>query len=100
MAISRYIATPILGLGSQRGTSTACTALRAAVKSGAISYKESYVKGSERLDTIAADVYGDGRYWWVIAAASDIGWALQVPPGTSIKIPELATTLSIIGSTP
>ena len=42
MAISRYIAAPILGLGSQRGTSTACAALREAVKSGAISYKESY----------------------------------------------------------
>jgi hypothetical protein len=25
--------------------------------------------------------------WWVIAAASGIGWGMQVPPGVILKIP-------------
>lgn len=57
------------------------------------------LKGAERLDTIAGDVYGDGRYWWVIAAASNIGWGLQVPAGTLLTVPDLAQVLAIVGST-
>jgi len=41
----------------------------------------------ERLDTIAGRVYGNARLWWIIAAASGIGWPLQVPPGTQLLIP-------------
>jgi hypothetical protein len=41
----------------------------------------------ERFDIIAGEVYGDGRLWWIIAAASGIGWFLQVPPGTRINVP-------------
>ena len=36
---------------------------------------------------MAANVYGDSSLWWIIAAASNIGWGLQVPPGTVLKIP-------------
>lgn len=96
MAISRYASAPRIAGATQIGTSDAISAIRNAMSSGAISYKQSYVKGSERLDTIAGDVYGDGRYWWVIAAASDIGWMLQCPPGTVIKIPDLASALDIV----
>lgn len=99
MATSRYIAAPILGLGAQRGTSSAAAAVRAAVNSGGIMSSKTMLKGSERLDTIAGDVYGDGRYWWVIAAASNIGWCLQVPPGTLLTIPDLSQVLAIVGST-
>jgi len=45
----------------------------------------------DRLDTLAAQAYGSGIYWWIIAAASGIGWAPQVPPGTLLIIP---TTLA------
>ncbi len=99
MATSRYVAAPIIGLGSQRGTSLAVAAVRAAVSSGGIMSTQTTLKGSERLDTIAGDVYGDGRYWWVIAAASNIGWAMQVPAGTLLTVPDLAQVLSIVGST-
>ena len=42
---------------------------------------------TDRLDTLAGSVYGDGRLWWVIAAASGIGWWTQVPSGTLVLIP-------------
>ena len=45
------------------------------------------MKEGERLDTLANRFLGDGRLWWAIAACSQIGWGLQVPPGTIIKIP-------------
>jgi nucleoid-associated protein YgaU len=56
---------------------------------GTLSYSQTITTGAQRLDTIAGREYGDGRYWWIIAAASNIGWGLQVPPGTIIKIPQL-----------
>jgi len=45
------------------------------------------VTKADRLDIIAGREYGNGRYWWVIAAASGIGWGMQVPPGTNLRIP-------------
>jgi len=96
MAISRYLTSPVLAIGYQRGTSRAASAIRAAIRSGTLPHKISVLKGSERLDTIAGDIYGDGRYWWVLAAASDIGWPLQCPAGTVLKIPDLTITLDII----
>lgn len=98
MAISRYATAPVIGLGLQRGTSESVSAVRAAVTSGAVMSTQTTLRGSERLDTIAGDVYGDGRYWWIIAAASNIGWSLQVPPGTLLTIPDLAQVLAIVGS--
>jgi hypothetical protein len=89
MAFSRYSRTPILKLGEQFGTSVTQTMIREAIKNGTIKTREIVLRGAERLDTIAGATYGDGRYWWILAAASDIGWALQVPPGTIIRIPDL-----------
>ena len=45
------------------------------------------IEEGERLDHVAGNAYGNSSYWWVIAAASNIGWGLQVPPGTLLKIP-------------
>jgi len=45
--------------------------------------------GFDRLDALAGVLYGEGRYWWVLAAASNVGWSLQVPPGTIITVPDL-----------
>ena len=41
----------------------------------------------KRLDHYANEYYGDARNWWVIAAASGIGWWLQIPAGTYLVIP-------------
>lgn len=71
------------------GLSTATSArnIRVAMTRGDLSYKEHVLKEGERLDIIAHQEYGDGRMWWVIAAASNIGWWPQLPPGTLLKIP-------------
>lgn len=95
MAVSRYIRAAKLAAGAQLGTSSAVAAIRAAVSSGAIRCKTTTLRGAERLDTVAGDVYGDGRYWWVLAAASEIGWPLQCPAGTAVKIPDLAAALDV-----
>ncbi|MBK23564.1 MAG: hypothetical protein CME70_06115 [Halobacteriovorax sp.] len=58
-----------------------------AVETGQIKSRRFVLKESDRLDIIAGRVYGNARLWWVIAAASGIGWSMQVPPGTSLRIP-------------
>lgn len=97
MAFSRYSRTPILNFGAQYGTGRAREAIQAAVASGQISTRTMIVRGYERLDTIAGVAYGDGRYYWVLAAASNIGWGMQVPPGTIIKIPDLSQVAALCG---
>ena len=97
MAIKRYARSPILG-GSQYGTSLAINAIKAAVAAGQLSVRIQTMQGEERLDVIAGRIYGDSQNWWIIAAASGIGWALQVPPGTRLVIPiDLAQVADIIG---
>ena len=62
-----------------------------AVNNGIIPYTTMILEQSQRLDHIAGSVYGDSQLWWIIAAASGIGWGLQCPPGTVIKIPNNPT---------
>jgi hypothetical protein len=58
-----------------------------AVQSNSISFRNVVTTSSKRLDHYSIEEYGDSRYWWVIAAASGIGWWLQVPSNTLITIP-------------
>jgi len=95
--IRRYNRTKILGFGSFYGTSGAILAIRNKIATGEISFIVDVVRGFERLDTIAGREYGDGTLWWVIAAASGIGWGLQVPPGTVIKIPKIEDVARFTG---
>jgi hypothetical protein len=53
-----------------------------------ISFSTHVLEEGERLDYLAGINYGDSGLWWVIAAASGIGYALQVPPGTLLRIPD------------
>jgi len=69
------------------GTSASINIVRKLVDNGIVKVKELGLRDSERLDHIAFRYYGDGRLWWIIAAASGIGWGLQCPPGTFIRIP-------------
>jgi len=98
MAFSRYARTPILGFGTQYGTGKAREAIQRAISDGRLSIvKTIVVQGRERLDTLAGAAYGDGRYWWVLAAASNVGWGLQVPPGTIVRIVDLAAVAALVG---
>ena len=90
MALSRYKNVPRLGFNSKIGTSRAMVALRLAVVTNAIPIETVVtLTGNQRLDHLAAIYYNDARLWWVLAAASDIGWGLQVPPGTVITVPDI-----------
>ena len=95
MAFSRYTRTSRISAGQQYGTPTNIQALRDAVAAGTISVRVTVLQEGQRLDTIAGRQYGDARYWWVIAACSDVGFAPQVPPGTRLIVP---TRLSEIRS--
>jgi len=87
MSVSRYGRTQIVKGGTQYGTSKGSTAIYYAVKRGQISYYRRVSKEGERLDTIAGEVWGNASLWWIIAAASGIGWGTQVPPGVVLRIP-------------
>jgi hypothetical protein len=97
MAISRYRRVSILDVGRQYGTGRAHEVIRAAIKSGALSFQTLTLREAQRLDHLAGIYYGNGRYAWIIAAASDIGWMLQVPPGTFIRVPDLEQVLRLVG---
>ena len=58
-----------------------------AVKNNEITFKTQTTTSGDRLDHIAFKEYKDGQYWWIIAAASGIGWWLQVPEGIVLNIP-------------
>ena len=99
MAIfSRYRSTQKLAFGRQYGTTRAIAAVRNAINAGLIEIVETItISENQRLDQLAAVYYKDSRFWWVLAAASDIGWGLQVPPGTIINIPNINQVSIIVG---
>jgi hypothetical protein len=86
-ATGRYVFLPRIRGGKQTATSYASTKIQAGIHNGTIDYSVHVIEGQQRLDTLAANAYGDSSLWWVLAAASGIGWGLQVPPGTIIKVP-------------
>jgi len=87
MGISRYAFSRKILKGRYFGTSTVSTRIRNAVESGLVTCNHGILAQGQRLDQLSGAVYGDSSFWWVIAAASGIGWGLQVPPGTRLKIP-------------
>ena len=97
MAISRYSFTTKLENGKFYGTWSGGNKIYFAVQNGAIQYKTITLKEGIRLDHFAGSIYGDGSLWWIIAAASGIGWGLQVPPGTLLKIPTNLGVAMVVG---
>jgi hypothetical protein len=89
MTLRRYARTPTYGLGFRYGTSFSAPVIRENIKNGNIRFDEIVLQESERLDILAGKYYGDGTLGWVIAAASNIGWMPQCPPGTLIRIPNI-----------
>ena len=97
MTLRRYSRSPVIRGGKSFGTSRAAYLIYRGVETGAIRSKIITTSESQRLDVLAGDEYGDGRLWWVLAAASGVGWALQVPPGTAIRVPEISQVAQLVG---
>ena len=98
MSTSRYNRSSRLRGGNVLSSSEASTRLRKAAESGALSTFIHVAKESERLDVLAGRFLGTSQYWWAIAACSGIGWALQVPPGTRLRIPkDVAKLIEMVG---
>jgi hypothetical protein len=86
MSLGRY--TFSKRIDNNKGYSAADTyRIYKACDNGQIAYTTMVLEQSQRLDHLAGIVYENSTLWWVIAAASGIGWGLQVPPGTVIRIP-------------
>ena len=80
------------------GTYNANYIIYQAVKRNAVDVITHVTSDRERLDILAGKYYGDGTLWWVIAAASGIGWGLQVPPDTYLIIPtDLSQISALVG---
>jgi|GEM_PF-2561371 hypothetical protein len=84
---TRYKRASKIRSGRSYGTYVAGYIIYRAIQTRAIDFKTEVTKESQRLDIIAGNYYQDGSLWWIIAAASGIGWGLQVPPGQQLFIP-------------
>ena len=97
MAFSRYSRDTRISLGTQLGTANSILLLKNAIRDGLVPIVNQVIAtGDDRLDTLAGNYYGDSRYWWILAAASGIGWGLQVPAGTVINVIKLDDALAIV----
>ena len=93
----RYSYTPQFQFGTSLGTSETVYSIRLAIKNGSLSYTVITLVGSTRLDHLAGFYYQDPTLWWAIAAASNIGWGMQLPAGTHIRIPDQGSLASLLG---
>ena len=98
MAFSRYARDDIGFTGRGLTVAQATNTLRSALRNGYIfPVKTLVITQADRLDTLSGELYGDARYWWVLAAASNIGWGLQVPPGIVISVLDLVSVERLVG---
>jgi len=93
MSLGRYTYANLIDGGQGKSNPRISSKIYLAVMRGAIPFQSRKVELGERLDIISAETYGSPDYWWVIAAASGIGWGLQVPRGTIIRIPNQLSSI-------
>jgi len=80
MAISRYYSID----GQQKNLNSK---IYKAIVGNQIPYETKITVSGDRLDMLSQKYYNDPSYWWVIAAASGVGWWLQIPEGVVLNIP-------------
>ena len=73
--------------GLQKATASGARRLRNAFLAGRISTISVVLGQEQRLDILAYKYLGNPSLWWTIATLSNIGWAMQLPPGTRLVIP-------------
>ena len=84
--------------GGKLETAKTAIAIRRAREFGLIPTKEIILTESQRLDHLAQQYLGNSRLWWILAALSDIGWGLQLPPGTVVRVPtDILAIQQIVG---
>ena len=88
MTLSRYRQSRTIKNDQAIGTNMARVTLYKAAQRGDISTDIYITRQGDRLDKLAGEYYNDGTLWWVIAAASGIGWWLQIPSGVVLTIPK------------
>ena len=86
MATGRYFFQPTID-GTYLSTPDLSTRIYNAVDAGVIGANIRQLESNTRLDVIAYEAYGDASLWWIIAAASGIGWSMQLSPGSYVRIP-------------
>lgn len=87
MSISRYTLSGKIKNGKGLATKSNMSKLFNACDENKIQFEYYVLEEGQRLDQLAGLAYNSASYWWIIAAASGIGWGLQVPPGTVLRIP-------------
>lgn len=85
--LSRYYYVKTID-GKSRSNSECVKIIQRGIELGEIEVETLTLGGKQRLDTLAGQYYGDSSFWWVIAAASGIGWGMQIIPGTIIRVPK------------
>jgi len=84
--------------GGKVETAKTVKSLRRAKDLGLLTTTDIVLTEDQRLDHLAHEHLGNSRWWWVLAALSDIGWGLQIPAGTIIKIPlDISVVKAIVG---
>ena len=73
--------------GRKRQTAKAVRNIRRAQLFGLIKTYQIVSQESQRLDILAEEYLGSSQDWWILAALSNIGWCMQIPPGTIINVP-------------
>ena len=97
MPVSRYKKDSLIDEPRRLATAGSVSRIRSAVSSGRLAVTEVVLSEGQRLDHLAGQYLGDGRYWWLLAATSGVGWGLQVPAGTRILIPnDVSAALEIV----
>ena len=86
MSVGRYYFVPTYE-GKFYATSDVTSRIFNAADSGRIPCALKILDASARLDVLAFEAYGDASLWWIIAAASGIGWSLQLSAGTYARVP-------------
>lgn len=85
---SRYRDSATVLIASQRGTNL--TIVPSAPRDWQFSYTYYKITGTDRLDQLAADTYGDATQWWRIADANPeiLDWT-DLSVGLVIRIPSV-----------
>ncbi len=68
-------------------TSELCSRIYKDCKNGILEHDMLVYTKNDRLDKLSQKYYNNGLDWWIIAAASGLGWWMQINEGTQIIIP-------------